>query len=111
MADSWRDSINANDVQSIVVNVLNHPQFRSLITDVVETSGQLAPDPKPLEFLDPKRLDNGVNLGLNGPRNGPVVQVHTTIRIRQSSANVNATSNSSIAQLHSSPVAEFNAIC
>ena len=108
MADSWRDSINANDVQSIVVNVLNHPQFRSLITDVVETSGQLAP----LEFLDPKRLDNGVNLGLNGPRNGPVVQVHTTIRIRQSSANVNATSNnSSIAQSHSSPVAEFNAIC
>ena len=52
---------------------------------------------------DPKRLNNGVN--------GPVLQVHETIRILQSSANVNATSNSSIAQLHSSPVAEFNAIC
>ena len=90
MVDSRRD------VDSIVQNVVNSPQFRSLITDVIESSNQQSNPPAPT-----------------------MAQTITTNALSASSSSSPATNNTqnrsvSIASrsqtTFASPVAEFNAI-
>lgn len=80
---------NARDVQSIVENVVNNPQFRSLITDVVETSSQSRPVCAGSQMTAER-----------GSTAAGVIDVD----------NVATTSSHGSRTSHSSPVAEFNAI-
>ena len=87
MADTHRD------VESVVQNVVNSPQFRTLVADVIESSNQTT------------------NLTQTTSSNiSPSQTISTNVQVAGTSTTTASTSNSRSRTTYANPIAEFNAI-